>query len=347
MQVNLSIIGLDRISTSFALALKAYQEHSKGQHTFTIVGSDHSGAAMKTAQKLGALDNFDRKLLKAVQNANVVLVNTPVAQLADTYERLGPALKPGTVVLDMTEHNGTAINLGKQYFPKNEHGASLVYLVGVMPIVNAEGLYVADNTPEAASVDLFENAEVLIMPDPTCPGEAIALAEDLVKLIGGTARFMDPEEHDGLIAVTEGLPALVGTALFYTLQQSEGWSELRRMVNPSLALATHALRLHSPDDLQAALLANRANLLRNLDSFIAVLTQVSELLADENDKDGEGIEAFLSVVGKEWETWDIKRHSGKWDDLPKVETLPGPMGSMTGFLTMSRRKKNQSRDEDD
>ncbi len=346
MQVNLSIIGLDRISTSFALALKAYQEQSKGQHTFNIVGSDHSGVAMKTAQKLGALDNFDRKLLKAVQNANVVLVNTPAAQLAETYERLGPALKPGTVVLDMTQHKGTAIDLSKQYFPKDANGAPLVYLVGILPIINARELYVADNSPEAASVDLFEDADVLLMPDPTCPGEAIALAEDLAKLIGGSARFMDPQEHDGLIAATEGLPALVGAALFYALQQSEGWPELRRMVNPNLALATYALRSQSPNDLLVDFLANRANLLRNLEGLVAVLNQVGELLADENDKDGEGIDAFLSVVGKEWEKWDIKRHSGKWEDRPEVETLPGPMGSMTGFLTMTRRKKNQSGDED-
>ena len=52
MHVNVAIIGLDRLGTSFGLALKRYQSQSKAQHSFTIIGSDPTAFPMKTAQKM-------------------------------------------------------------------------------------------------------------------------------------------------------------------------------------------------------------------------------------------------------------------------------------------------------
>jgi len=342
MHVNVSIIGLDRISTSFALALKRYQSQPKARHTFTIIGNDIRAQPMKDAHKLGAVDNFDRKLLKATENADLIVIKNSPSMLEETYERLGPTLKPGAVVLDMGHLKTASIALAGQHFPTNEQGAQLAYLVGMTPIINASGLYTGDIEASAATPNLFDQAEILLTPNPQCPSEAIALAEDIVGLIGGVPRFMDPDEHDGLIAATESLPVLLGASLFYALQQSEGWMELRRMVNPTLALSFQSLRYLTPVDLLAAFSENRENLARHLGSVIDVLDELHDALIND---DSEKLEAFLSVVGKEWEKWDVKRHSGKWEEVAKFETLPGPLGSIGGFLTM-RRTKDEDEDED-
>ncbi|MDL1872958.1 prephenate dehydrogenase/arogenate dehydrogenase family protein [Deltaproteobacteria bacterium PRO3] len=156
------------------------------------------------------------------------------------------------------------------------------------------------------------------MPDPQCPSEAIRLAEDVIRLTGGVPRFMDPAEHDALTAATEQLPALLGAALFYALQQSEGWPDLRRMVNPTLALAFQSLRTQTPNDLHVAFTHNRTNLTRHLDGVIGVLTELrAALAAGDSDK----LAAFLTLVGKEWEKWDGKRHSGKWEEAREIEKL--------------------------
>ncbi len=344
MHVHVSIVGLDRISTSFALALKRYQSQPKAQHSFTIIGSDSSAQAMKAAHKLGAIDNFDRKLLKATENADIVVIKSPPAALEDIYTRLGPALKPGAVVLDMGDLKEPAIAWARQHFPVNDRGMPLAYLVGVTPIVNATGLFTSEAGPEAATADLFDRAEFLITPDAACPSEAIALAEDVVRLIGGVPRFMDPAEHDGLTAATEQLPALIGAAIFYALQQSEGWPELRRMVNPTLALSFQMLRHQTPADLSLAFNRNKDNLARHLGNVIRTLDELRQALATG---DMDKVDAFLTVVGREWDKWDVKRHSGQWEEAPTTETLPGPLGSLGGFLTMSRRKKREQNGEEE
>jgi prephenate dehydrogenase len=342
MHVNVSIIGLDRLSTSLALALKRYQGQPKAQHTFTLTGSDERDSALKAAQKLGALDRSERKPHKAAENADLIVMNGPAGQLEELYARVGPRLKQGAVVLDMTVLKQPAVEWAGRYFLTNDRGQPLAYLVGITPLVNGSVLYDSDMSADAASADLFDGSEFLITPDPKCPGEAIALAEDTIRLIGGKSRFMDPAEHDGLAAATEELPALLGTALFYALQQSDGWPEIRRMVNPDLALMFQHLRYQSQEDLQALFTLNRDNLARHLDGLIGVLVELRDTLTrNEADK----LEAFLGLVEKEWGKWDIKRQTGQWESAPRVEA-PSPLGSM-GIFGMKRRPKEQNEGSDD
>ncbi len=343
MHVNVSIVGLDRLSASFALALKRYASNPKAEHSFTIIGSDLRGHVMKAAEKLEIVDNFHRRLHKATENADLIVINAPPSQLEDIYTRLGPELKPGAVVLDMSTLKQPGIEWARQHFPHNAEGSPLAYMVGFTPIVNIEGLYVADWRVEAASDDLFKESAILIAPDAKCPAEAIALAEDIARLIGGTPRFIDPAEHDGLVAATEELPNVLGVVLFNALQQSEGWPELRRMVNPALALAIQNLRYQSPQDLLMLLTHNRKNLIRHLETMIGALDELRDIMQEGPDEDGEflKLEAYLQRVGQTWEKWDTKRHSGKWEDTPRTESSVGLFGGLGGmFGTRSRRDDN-------
>jgi prephenate dehydrogenase len=344
MHAHVTIIGLDRLGTSFGLALKRYQNQRGAEHTFTIVGSDPRGFAMKTAQKMDAVDNFHRALLKASENADLIIMNAPFSDVEEMYRRLGPELKPGAVILDMSTLKMPVIDWAQRYLSHNDAGEPLAYMVGITPMVNANALYKGDLTVEGAQEDLFDDVDILIAPSTDTPSEALALTEDVVRLVGGKPRFMDPLEHDGLIAASEELPALLGAVLFYMLKQTDGWMELRRMVNPTLALATQNLRYQRPDDLFALFIHNRDNLARHLEGLIGVLDQVRDSLVS-GEEGAEELEGFLEVVQKTWEQWDIKRHSGKWEDAKDLELLPGPFGSASGFLSMRRRGKDED-DED-
>ena len=343
MHVNVALIGLDRISASVGLALKRYQEQSKAEHTFTIMGNDAQGHVMKAAEKSGAVDNFHRSISKATNGANLIIVNAPLGQLEDLYAGLGPNLKSGVVVLDMTPHKMPVIEWSNAYFPTNSEGEKVAYLVGITPIVNVSGLYNADFEVEEASADLFDNAEFLVTPDAKCPSEAISLTEDVINLLGGRPRFMDPAEHDGLIAATEALPTLLGVSTFYALQQSEGWMELRRMVNPALALMIQNFRRQTSQDVFTLLLENRVNLTRHLDAMIGSLDQMRDALMDEEGP--EQLEALLNRAYSEWERWDVKRHSGKWEESKAPDLGPvGLMGGLMGGLGGGRRRKSDDED---
>ena len=338
MHVNVAIIGMDRLGASFGLALKRYQTTSKGQHTFTIIGSDPRAQPMKAANKMGATDNFNRAVLKATANADLLIVNPPFGAAEDLYAQFGPELKRGAVVLDTSLLKVPIFNYASEFFPKDAQGNPVAYVVGITPIVNAKALYSGELEVEGARADLFDEAEVLVMPDTKTPSEAIQLAEDIIGLIGGKTRFMDPAEHDGLIAATELLPSLLGTATFYMLTQSEGWKELRRMINPTMALAMQGLRTQRPEDLNGLLKHNSSNIAR-----IGVLNQLREaLVAGDEDT----VEAFVSKAMSEWDKWDVKRFSGQWEDgRAAIDSVSGPLGSIGGMLGMRRRRRDEEDDD--
>jgi len=344
MHVHVTIIGLNRVGTSVGLALKRYQSQPAAQHSFTIIGSDNENEPMKTAHKMGAIDNFQRDKLKAVDGAELIFTNLPYGETEGLFARIGPALKPGAVVLDLSLLKQPALGWADEFFVRNAQGSALAYLVGITPILNANALYSGGIDAQDARADLFDDAEILIAPDPQCPPEAVQLAEDVTRLLGARPRFMDPAEHDGLIAATEELPALLGATLFYTLEQSDGWTELRRMVNPTLALAFQSLRTRTQADALALLTHNRANVLHHLDTLIARLGEVRHALAAGGD-DAE-LEAFLGLVYRAWQKWDAKRTSGNWDEGRSVEPLPGPLGAMGGMLFGRRLRKSDNEDAD-
>lgn len=346
MDVNVTLIGLDRIGTSFGLALKRYQARPESRHSFTILGSDTTNEPMKIAQKLGAIDNFHRDKVKAAESADLIITHLPYGETEGLFARIGPALKSGAVVLDLSLLKQTALQWADEFFPKNEAGRPLAYLVGLTPMVGVHALYSGGVEAEDARADLFDGADMLIAPDARCPAEAVQLAEDIARLIGGTPRFIDPAEHDGLIAATEDLPALLGAALFYTLAQSEGWPELQRMVNPTLALAFQSLRTRSQADALALLTHNRANVVRHLDNLLEQLEQVRGALAAGAATHNGELDAFLQVVYGAWQKWDARRTSGTWDDAAKPDPLPGAFSAMGGMLFGRRPKKSDDEDTD-
>ncbi len=300
---------------------------------------------MKTAQKLGAIDDFHRDKVKATESASVIVTHLPYGETEGLFARIGPALKPGAVVLDLSPLKQPALKWASEFFPKNEAGRLTAYLVGLTPMVGIDALYSGGIGVEDARADLFDGADVLIAPDAHCPAEAVQLAEDIARLIGGVPRFIDPAEHDGLIAATEELPALLGAALFYTLAQSDGWPELQRMVNPTLALSFQSLRTRSQADALTLLAHNRANVLRHLDSLIEQLGQVRGALASGAAIQDAELDAFLQVVYGAWLKWDARRTSGSWDDAARPDPLPGAFSAMGEMLFGRRSKKSDDEDK--
>jgi len=121
--------------------------------------------------------------------------------------------------------------------------------------------------------------------------------------------------------------------------------ELRRMINPAFALAIQNLRHQSTQDLQTMFTANRENLVRHLEALIGRLDELRDILSEGPDEDGEmlKLEAYIQRVGKEWEKWDTKRHSGKWEDRQKIEPAANLFGGIGNMLTPRR----PSRDDDE
>jgi prephenate dehydrogenase len=277
--------------------------------------------------------------------ADLVLLAAPYGMVGDLLSTIGPSLKPGAVVMDISPLKLPSIKWAKAHFRRNKDGDYEAYLVGVTPILNPQYIDDPRSDTNSASADLFDKGQFVISPAPDCPSEAVQLIAEVAGLLDLNVHFDDPAEHDGLAASMEGLPLLLQLALFRSLYTSKAWSDLQRLGNPEFSLTTHRLAQAKALDHGATVSHNRENSLRALDMFMNTLTEIRDLLTSSDDL--IVAEAFDEAM-QHYARWQHARRRNDWGDLPEPPAMPsgnlmGSLGSM--FVPFGGRKKSKDDDK--
>jgi len=287
------------------------------------VGYDYSSDTAKDAQKMGAIDRSERRAFEAVTGADIVIMAMSYEEVEDTYKAIHPDLKDGAVILDFSPLKTPSLKWAEHHLSAEHH------LVGATPIVNPRYLFVAENTVNQAQEDLFDTSTVLLTPSVKCIKEAIDLAFNFSQLLGSKPRFLDPLEHDSLLAQTSQLPRVLGTVLFYQLMQQENWDDLQWFTNPAFGVLTRPLFDIHPDALRDEFKFNREMLGRVLDGYIASLREFRATLANEDDA---AIEAVTVTASEKFEQWVNNRHRADWDTAGKMPDVKPGSTFMQGLL---------------
>ncbi len=339
--VKVAILGLERLGTSFGLALKRYMAGKEARHTFTIVGYDERSYNGKHARQAGAIEDYARNAGDAVRGAHIVLLTDAYHRAETTYQLIGPNLAPGAVVMDASPLKRPSIGWAESHLPADPEIAA--YMVGFTPVLNPAVLFEANTEVEQARADLFDKGTFILTPAANCPSEAVELASELARIVGAETHFMDPDEHDGLLGATEGVPAALAVALFQAFLHSEGWDDMRRLTNPAFGLLTNQLRFQTASSLWALLHYNRENTARHLTTLIDMLVEMRDSL--ETDPEGLAIEALLEQAGEQYAEWEGSRLANRWDKDSGSSALPetNVLNQMGGMLFGRRRKKDDDK----
>lgn len=328
--VSVAILGLGRTGASMGLALKRYNERKDATHAFVVTYADTRAGIREDVKTIG-LDKVERDVFSAAVNQDIVVIALPYADVGAAYKILGKELRAGAVILDTSPLKQPSLAWAKQYLRPETH------LVGITPILNPKYLFDGLDDTLHAQADLFDNGNMLLMPSVTCIKEAVELASDFSTLLGAKPHFVDSVEHDSLVAVTEGLPSLVGLAVFYMMMKSGGWNDTQRLTNPTFGRLTHQLYDTHPDDLRDSWLLNRDNLVRQIDDLMGTLQTFRNLLA-QNDK--VALESALIEASDIYSAWINRRFNAKWDEKETAASSQS-IGNMlmTGFMGsfLSRR----------
>ncbi len=335
-EISVSILGLGKLGMSMALALQRYNR-SGGKYHLKLTGYDSRQTLAKTANKKGIFDRVEFEASTAVRGQDIVVIAMPYAEVEATYQRISDDLRDDVVILDTSLLTQPSQKWSKKYLSEKTH------LVTIAPVLNPKYLYEGLDDPELAREDAFDKGTMLIMPSARCPAEAVDLATNFAVLLGSKPHFLDPVEFDGLIAATEGLPALIGVAYFYTLLKSEAWGDLQRVTNPAFGMLTRHLFDTHPDDLRDQWLQNKDNLVRYTDAFIAMLRQFRNSIAEGNL---DAIEAATIDAAQEYEAWINRRHNDEWDD-DNPPALDGGSTLLSGLLGGKLADRLLGRNTDD
>jgi len=196
--------------------------------------------------------------------------------------------------------------------------------------------------PDAADAKLFQGAVWCIAPLPTVEREAIDEAVRLIESFGATAYFLDPDEHDGLVASVSHLPYLMSVALIGHLGRERSWRETASLAAGGFAYSTH-LTDSDPQMFADIVRTNRDNLTRRIDLYIAEL----EILRDAIAADDEGLKDAFEQARALHQDWLAGRAQGMTSDgdnpLPTTRSMLA--GSLFGRFGRDPSKEKEKEKE--
>ncbi|MBI4236000.1 MAG: prephenate dehydrogenase, partial [Chloroflexi bacterium] len=129
-----------------------------------------------------------------------------------------PHLSPGAIVTDTASTKARVLEWASEVLPES------VEFVGGHPMAGTE-------TPgvEGAQSGLFAGATYALIPLARTAPKAVETVVNMVQILGAKPFFLDPQEHDSLVAAVSHLPIALSIALMRTVSSSPSWREMARL----------------------------------------------------------------------------------------------------------------------
>jgi len=280
---KISLIGVGLLGGSLGLAIKqrklATQVHAYVRRTATISECD----------KLGVVDFATPNLERAVKDADLIILCTPLAQMRELTEKFLPHLKPGAIVTDVGSVKTSVVQELEPLIT-----SAKCEFIGSHPMAGSEKTGVT-----AARADLFEKAICVITPTANSSAEALGCVQDFWKALGAQTVCMSAEMHDDLVSRSSHLPHVVAAELAnYVLSPAHPKEQALLCANGFRD--TTRIAAGSPEMWRDIALANRKNLMRVLGVFIEDLEEFQLALEREDIK---AIEEFFTKAKQRRDFW--------------------------------------------
>lgn len=301
---RITILGMGPIGASIGLALK-----QAGLTDTEVVGTDSDRKALSHASRIGAVDRVTGNIRSALNAAQLVILDMPLADIKDVLEAIGPILAEGCVVTDTGIAKVQVMEWARSYLPP---GTSFV---GGRPLPRQ-----AVTTLDDADAALFAGTEYCVIPAESAPPEAVKTVVGLVEKLGARPLFLDAHEHDSYTAAVTVLPLVLSSALVNTTAGSASWREVSRVAGPEFQEASR-LAAGDPRDIASACLGHRDALVYWLDRMIAELHSVREQIKQGDD---DLLDTFIRAFEEraKWQAGAVVEEAGS--ELPSSsQTMAG------------------------
>jgi prephenate dehydrogenase len=330
---RVAIIGLGLIGGSIGMGLRRWsQQNGKGgEGALDVVGFDTDLDQQHYAKKIGAVDRAEWELAKAIRDADLVIVCTPVLAVKEIFADIAPHLKSGAVVTDTGSTKVQVLAWARELLP------TTVSFIGGHPMAGKA------QSIEGAEADLFKGATWCVTPSVSAEDAAIRNVLGMIAALGAEPYFLDPGEHDAYVAGISHLPFVLAATLMNTLAKDPSWRDMKSLTAGGFRDMTR-LAGGSPDMHRDIAVTNREALTRWIDAYLDSLQRFRASLQVDDEAAVADLNAVFTRARDaraEWATQTTREGEllqGTQAELSK-EGFGDQMGRMLfgGFM---RRKAN-------
>lgn len=282
---KLVIIGVGLIGGSFALALR---QSGVVQH---ITGIGRNLENMQRALEQGVIDEIADNYATALIDADLLFLAMPVGQTELIMAQIAPHLEQDTIITDAgSTKQDVIISALKHLTPQN-----IINFVPGHPIAGTEQSGVT-----AAQANLYKGKHVVLTPLEQTNPATLEIVCQLWQACGAKISTMHADEHDQILAITSHLPhVLAFTMMRYLHHSTNNPDSLLRFAGSGFRDFTR-IAGSSPEMWRDICLANREELLKQMEAYNTELKAVQTLL---EQKDQEGLEQVFQQARAIRQTW--------------------------------------------
>jgi len=201
---KVAIIGVGLIGGSLALAAREI-----GVFNY-IIGIGRTPNNIQKAKALGVIDDYSVDLAQGVNDADLVIIATPVCTIIPLIEEMLPYLKKGAIITDVGSVKEKIINRVDRL------NLSEIYFVGGHPIAGTE-----KSGAEAAFAGLFKGKKCCLTPSKQTNAAALKKITDLWTAVGSEVILMESTAHDRTLGAVSHLPHVIAFSLVNFLKNMD------------------------------------------------------------------------------------------------------------------------------
>ncbi|MEQ8210437.1 MAG: prephenate dehydrogenase/arogenate dehydrogenase family protein [Lacipirellulaceae bacterium] len=212
----------------------------------TVVGVGRRQESLDKALDVGAINQASLDLASGVAGAELVIVATPVQQIAELTIAAGKAA-PEALLTDAGSTKSAICEAVAAQAPD-----IAPRFVGSHPIAGGHR-----SGPEYADGDLLVDRKVIVTPTAATPQETTDAISQFWQRLGAETMQLTPSDHDQALAATSHLPHLVAYALAGTTPEeflpfaAGGWGDTTRIAASDPGLWKQIFATNRPALLEA------------------------------------------------------------------------------------------------
>ena len=264
---NVTIIGVGLIGGSLAKVLKARSLAA------TITGAGRSRETLELALRLNVIDRMGQGSPYAVEDADLVVLASPVGTFETVVREIAPHLKKGAILTDVGSVKGALIRKIEDAIPSGTH------YVPAHPIAGREKSGVAEST-EA----LFQGRRCILTPTASTDQKAFEAVRDMWVAAGAEVIVMDADLHDKVFAAVSHLPHVAAFAMMSAVAElNTGTDDYLRFSGAGFRDFTR-IAASSPEMWRDICLMNRDNLIPMIDRYLSALNRFKREIQAGDEK---------------------------------------------------------------
>ena len=291
---QVSIIGCGLIGSSVFRALK------KSSLARTVITFDDNKSVCEIIKKENLTDKIVSDPKEAVNNADLVLISTPLSGFEKAVNSIKDHLKPGSILTDTS-----SIKKGPNEIIKKIKLDNISWIPS-HPVAGTE-----KSGPTAGFSELFQNRWTILCPEPNVKKEDIKKVSNFWESIGSKVKIMSISEHDQILSLTSHLPHVIAYNIVKT-SMSNSEKVKKDIVRYSAGGLRDFTRIAASDPImwKDIFIDNSESIITAIDNFVKNLTEFKNAIKEKDSK------KLLDIFEKSKEFRDEIIKAGQDTDKP-------------------------------